>query len=82
MRTTPWNGTLIALLDDLAGMLNPETHNPPPRHTEASGASLAVSVEAFRRVGGIPAIPSGEDRAFVRALWMIDARTAMIRPSA
>ena len=65
---------LIALLDDLAWMLDPEPHDPPPRHTEASGASLAVGVAAFRRVGGIPPIASGEDRAFVRALWMMDAR--------
>ncbi len=65
---------LIALLDELAWILDPEPHDPPPRHTEASGASLAVSARAFRFVGGIPAIPSGEDRAFVRALWMADAR--------
>jgi hypothetical protein len=64
---------LIALLDDLTWALDPELHDPPPRHTEASGASLAVRAQAFRRVGGIPAIPAGEDRAFVRALWMIDA---------
>jgi cellulose synthase/poly-beta-1,6-N-acetylglucosamine synthase-like glycosyltransferase len=65
---------LIAMLDDLAWLLDPEMHDPPPRHTEASGASLAVSVDAFRRVGGIPAMQAGEDRAFVRALWMMDAR--------
>ena len=65
---------LIALLDELAWVLDPELHDPPLRHIEASGASLAVSLEAFRRVGGIPAIRSGEDRAFVRALWMIDAK--------
>lgn len=65
---------LIALLDDLAWQLDPEPHDPPPRHTEASGASIAVSVRAYRRVGGIPAVPSGEDRAFVRTLWMMDAR--------
>jgi glycosyltransferase involved in cell wall biosynthesis len=65
---------LIALLDTLAWTLDPEWHDPPPRHTEASGASLAVRVDAYRRVGGIPAIPTGEDRAFVRALWMMDAR--------
>jgi hypothetical protein len=65
---------LIALLDELAWVLDPEPHDPPPRHTEASGASLAVRVADFHRVGGIPAIPAGEDRAFVRALWMIDAR--------
>jgi GT2 family glycosyltransferase len=65
---------LIGLLDDLAWTLDPEAHDPPARHTEASGASLAVRVEAFHRVGGIPAIAAGEDRAFVRALWLIDAR--------
>jgi hypothetical protein len=65
---------LIALLDMLAWMLDPEPHDPLPRHTEASGASLAVRVDAFRGIGGIPDIRSGEDRAFVRALWMTDAR--------
>ena len=65
---------LIALLDMLAWMLYPEWHYPPPRHTEASGASLAVTVDAYRRVGGISAIAAGEDPAFVRALWMMDAR--------
>ena len=65
---------LITLLDTIAWMLDPEPHDPPPRHTEASGASLAVRLDAFHRVGGIPAVRSGEDRAFVRALWMMDAR--------
>lgn len=65
---------LIALLDDLAWALDPEPHDPPKRHTEASGASFAVTVDAFSRVGGVPGVSSGEDRAFVRALWMIDAR--------
>jgi cellulose synthase/poly-beta-1,6-N-acetylglucosamine synthase-like glycosyltransferase len=65
---------LLALLDRLAWTLDPESHDPLPRHTEASGASLAVRTDTFRRVGGIPAIRSGEDRAFVRALWLMDAR--------
>jgi hypothetical protein len=65
---------LITLLDTLAWMLDPEWHDAPPRHTEASGASLAVTMDAYRRVGGIPGIAAGEDRAFVRALWMMDAR--------
>jgi GT2 family glycosyltransferase len=65
---------LIALLDDIAWLLDSEPHDPPPRHTEASGASLAVTAAAFQRVGGIPAIPSTEDRTFVTALWRMDAR--------
>jgi hypothetical protein len=66
--------SLIGLLDRIAWMLDPEPHDPPPRHAEASGASLAVSVAAYHRVGGIPAIPCGEDRAFVASLWRMDAR--------
>ncbi len=65
---------LIALLDRLAVRLDPDPADPLPRHTEAAGASLAVTRAAFRRVGGIPALPSGEDRAFVRALARMDAR--------
>jgi glycosyltransferase involved in cell wall biosynthesis len=65
---------LIALLDRIADWLDPDPADPLPRHTEAAGASLAVTPAAFRRGGGIPALPSGEDRAFVRALAGIDAR--------
>ena len=65
---------LIELLDRIADRLDPDPADPLPRHTEAAGASLAVTQAAFRRVGGIPALPSGEDRAFVRALARIDAR--------
>jgi hypothetical protein len=65
---------LIELLDRIADRLDPDPADPLPRHTEAAGASLAVTAAAFRRVGGIPALPSGEDRAFVRALARIDAR--------
>ncbi|PPQ28894.1 glycosyltransferase [Rhodopila globiformis] len=67
-------GRLIGLLDDLAWLLDPEPHDPPPRHASASGASLAVSAAAYHRVDGIPAIQAGEDRAFVAALWRMDAR--------
>jgi GT2 family glycosyltransferase len=65
---------LIDLLDRMAWLLDPERHDPYPRHTQASGASLAVTVKALCSVGGIPPVPRGEDRAFVRALWMMDRR--------
>lgn len=65
---------LIELLDRIANRLDPDPADPVPRHTEAAGASLAVTPAAFRRGGGIPELPSGEDRAFVRALARIDAR--------
>lgn len=65
---------LVELLDHIADRLDPDLADPLPRHTEAAGASLAVTASAFHRVGGIPDLPSGEDRAFVRALACIDAR--------
>jgi hypothetical protein len=64
---------LLEQLDRIADRLDPDPADPLPRHTEAAGASLAVTSVAFRRAGGIPALPSGEDRAFVRALARLDA---------
>lgn len=65
---------LTGLLDNLAWVLDPEPHDPPPRHAEASGASLAITMPMFRKVGGVPDIPCSEDRALVRAVWEHDGR--------
>jgi GT2 family glycosyltransferase len=65
---------LAELLDRVAVMLDPDPTDPWPRHTEAAGASLAVTTSCFNQVGGIPALAAGEDRAFVAALARMDAR--------
>jgi len=65
---------LAALIDEMAHWIDPQPHDPWPRHTEHSGASLAFTVAAWRRAGGVPPIPCGEDRAFVVALQRVDAR--------
>jgi Glycosyl transferase family 2 len=62
------------LLDEIHALLDPDPADPWPRHLEASGASLAVTVAAYRRAGGVPSLPLGEDRAFVAALRRADAR--------
>ncbi len=62
------------LLDEIHHRLDPDPDDPWPRHTEHSGASIAVTAEAYARAGGVPASPSGEDRAFLRALRRVDAR--------
>ncbi|MFO1027999.1 MAG: glycosyltransferase family A protein [Acetobacteraceae bacterium] len=64
---------LDALIDEMAWRLNPDPDDPPPRHTEEAGASLAVRVSAWRQAGGVPPVATGEDRAFVAALRRIDA---------
>lgn len=65
---------LLDLLDEITCVLDPDPHDPRPRHVHAAGASLAVSNAIFRRVGGVPKVASGEDRALVHALTLMDAR--------
>ena len=63
-----------SLCDEIEAHLDPDPWDPLPRHTQNSGASIAVTVAAYRRAGGIPAAVVGEDRAFLAALRRIDAR--------
>ena len=54
------------LVDQLTAMMDPTPYDPWPRHNDHTGASLAVRSQVYAQLGGIPAIPSGEDVAFVR----------------
>src|SRR5580704_1288942 len=63
-----------ALLTELSALLDPVDYNPWPHHATISGATLAVTREAYRRVGGLPCVPLGEDKALVARLARIDAR--------
>src|ERR1700730_16189437 len=60
------------LLDEIHTKLDPDPVDPWPRHTEHSGASIAVTLNAYRKAGGIPTVPLGEDRAFIEALRRVD----------
>jgi hypothetical protein len=62
------------LLDEIAALLDPQSWDPWPRHAEHSGASIAVTWDAYRRAGGMPATALGEDRRFFRNLTRLDAR--------
>ena len=63
-----------ALLDEIAALVDPDPADPWPRHDEHSGASIAATTAAYRRAGGMPAAPLGEDRQFFAALRRVDAR--------
>ena len=62
------------MLDQIACLVDPDPADPWPRHSEDSGASIAVRTAIFLAAGGVPAIASGEDRALVQALRRMDAR--------
>ena len=56
------------LVAELESRLDPDPADPWPRHYQHTGASLAVTAEAYRRAGGLPALPASEDLALYRAL--------------
>ncbi|GGJ68269.1 hypothetical protein GCM10008939_10830 [Deinococcus aquiradiocola] len=51
---------------------DPVAHDPWPRHAQHFGASLALTVRAYRQVGGVPDVTALEDVALVRALQRAD----------
>lgn len=63
-----------ALLTEVFATLDPISHNPWPHHSTISGASLAVTAEAYRQIGGLPRVALGEDKALVAELLSRDAQ--------
>lgn len=53
------------LSDRLTSLMLPTVHDPWPRHSDHTGASLAVRSSVYAAVGGIPPKPFREDVSFV-----------------
>ena len=66
--------TYERLLTELSWLLDPLEHNPWPHHATVSGASLAIARTAYCRVGRLPRVPLGEDKALIGLLSRQDAR--------
>lgn len=62
------------LIAELETYLDPDLDDPWPRHYQHFGASLAVTVQMYEQVGGLPPVRSSEDVAFYRALVRANAR--------
>lgn len=58
----------------LASLIDPEAHDPWPRHHQHFGASLAVTAKAYLAAGGMPKVEVLEDMALVRALRRVDRK--------
>lgn len=60
--------------------LDPVAWDPAPRHGDHTGASIAMNVGLYRRAGGVPLLPTGEDRALVLAA--LEAGGKLVHPPA
>ena len=56
--------------------IDPQPWDMPPRHGDHTGASLAIRPALYRICGGVPLIPTGEDRALVMAALAHGAKLA------
>lgn len=56
--------------------LDPQPGDPAPRHGDHTGASLAITLDAYRAAGGVPPVPTGEDRFLVGAAVAAGRRLA------
>ena len=54
--------------------IDPPPYDPDPRHGDHTGASIALSVALYRRVGGLPALACGEDNALVNRVRCLGGR--------
>jgi len=67
-RTQVYDAAYRVLLRQLEDRLDPCEADRWPCHHQHYGASLALTVRAYRQVGGIPAVPFLEDEALWRLL--------------
>ncbi|WP_375422627.1 glycosyltransferase [uncultured Sphingomonas sp.] len=58
----------------LGTLVDPRAHDRWPNHIWAWGASLALTVAAYRQVGGVPAVAYTEDRLLAEAIEWHDLR--------
>ncbi|SEN10883.1 Glycosyltransferase like family 2 [Sphingomonas gellani] len=61
-------GRYYTALDWLRADMTPEAHDPWPRHFYEGGASIALTLDLYRRIGGAPTPSLAEDRALFAAV--------------
>ncbi|WP_375436824.1 glycosyltransferase [uncultured Hymenobacter sp.] len=71
-RTHLRDATYRLLCAHLEALIDPDPADLWPRHHQHYGASLAITVAAYRQVGGLPVVPFLEDEALCQALRRYD----------
>jgi glycosyltransferase involved in cell wall biosynthesis len=62
----------LALIAEVTHTLDPLDHDPWPRHIQRCGANFGIRTSMFRSVGGVPSLPTGEDRALFQVVEALD----------
>lgn len=62
------------LIAELEHLLDPQPHDPFPRHHQHFCSSFAVTTKVYELSGGLPPLPHLEDVAFFDLLQQMDAR--------
>lgn len=64
----------LSLLGEAEAVFDPRDHDPAPRHMQRCGANIGITRRMLEEVGGVPALPVGEDRALLDAVEAIGGR--------
>jgi hypothetical protein len=67
-------GRYYTALDWLRADRAPDAHDPWPRHFYEGGASIALTLAGYRRIGGAPTPAVAEDRALFDAVRAVGGR--------
>ncbi len=68
------NITFRCLLAHAEDIIDPQPHDPSPRHYQYFGANMAVTTHMYKLAGRLPQVPNLEDMAFHDALLRHDAK--------
>lgn len=66
--------TYLGLIAEAEPLFDPVAHDPAPRHAQRCGANLGMTRAMLERVGGVPPLATGEDRALLAAVEQADGR--------
>lgn len=74
LRTGALEWEYLGLIGEAEDVFDSRAHDPAPRHAQRCGANIGITREMLGRVGGVPPLATGEDRALLAAVERVDGR--------